>query len=115
MISFGSSLTVGDKRGLTPLHLAVITSRQTMIDYLLTHLADLTMQDANGKKSKRKKQIIKQVFPQGMTSLHHGCKLGNIEAATALLNKTVHIDIQDNYGWTVLHYAIVGCNEQTGK
>ena len=46
-----------------------------------------------------------------MTGLHHACKLGNIEAATALLNKTVHIDIQDNCGWTVLHYAIVACNE----
>ena len=67
LISYGSSLTVCDKRGLTPLHLAVITSRQTMIDYLLTHLADLTMQDANGKKIKRIKQ--KQVIEHDFFSL----------------------------------------------
>ena len=46
-----------------------------------------------------------------MTALHHACKLGNTEAATALLNRTVLINTQDKYGWTVLHYAIVTCNE----
>ena len=46
-----------------------------------------------------------------MTALHHACKAGNTEAAKVLLGKTVIIDIQDNCGWTVLHYAIATSND----
>ena len=45
-----------------------------------------------------------------MTALHHACKLGNTEAARSLLKKTRNVDIQDMYGWTVLHYAIATQN-----
>ena len=46
-----------------------------------------------------------------MTALHHACKAGNVEAAKILLSKTVIIDIQDNSGLTVLHYAIAIHND----
>ena len=46
-----------------------------------------------------------------MTALHHACKARNTEAAEVLLSKTVIIDIQDNCGWTVLHYAIATSND----
>ena len=49
LISAGASTNLGDKRGLTPLHLAVITKNQTMTDHLLPHLADLALGDEQGK------------------------------------------------------------------
>ena len=50
LISSGASLSLADKRGLTPLHLAVITSHQTMIDYLVGNFADQTACDEQGNK-----------------------------------------------------------------
>lgn len=49
------------------------------------------------------------------SALHYAIHLGDLDTAKALLDIGAKVDVQDDYGWTPLYWAIVNAKEELVK
>lgn len=78
-------------QGMTLLMLAVLMQNPTMIELLLEHGADPSIQD-----------------PNGWSSLHYAVRSGNFAITKMLVPHVSDVNLQDSVGWSVLHFAVCG-------
>lgn len=82
--------------GLTPLHYACKTVKLSMVQYLMSQGADLTLRT-----------------PDGRTVLHLAAAYSSREVVQELLGACVDFDAVDNYGCTALQMAVQNRNTKT--
>ena len=75
--------------GQTPLHLAAIMGHTAIVNYLLQHEAETSVQDSSGA-----------------TPLHEAVRYGNVEIAAALLAAGANPNARDNLGKTPVMLAM---------
>ena len=77
-----------NKKGLTPLHMAVLKMDKPLITKLINEHADINLADEDGK-----------------TPLHHAVENSNSKIVELLIEKEANITLTDNNGKTPLHLA----------
>ena len=89
LVSHGAPLNIENKKGYSPLHLAVKEGSPDIIEYLLQHGANLEIRDKIG-----------------YTPLHIACKYGDLTSVNYLLDKGSSTRTKDKRkGFTPLHIA----------
>lgn len=87
LLRSGANPDLCDQDGKTPLHLAVFAKSLKCVRHLIDHHADLNIVDHKGH-----------------TPLYESCLYYTPEVTISLILKS-NLDVQTNYGETVLHYA----------
>jgi ankyrin repeat protein len=89
-LSNGSSFIAlsKDNNGLTPLHYAAVIGRKDMVEWLLSHKADVNAKDNND-----------------LTPLHYAAAIGLKAVPELLLAHKADVNAKDYNGLTPLHYA----------
>ena len=82
--------------GLTPLHYACKSVKLSMVQYLMTHGADLNLRT-----------------PDGRTALHLAAAYSTKEVVLELLGACMDYDAVDNYGCTAMQMAVQNRNTRT--
>lgn len=82
-----TNINLGDKNGMTALHVACVLDLPDCVKSLITKSADLKVKDNEGK-----------------TALHRACE-GSIDSVNQLLDAGATIEEKDNNGLTPLHVA----------
>lgn len=82
--------------GLTPLHYACKSAKLSMVQYLMTHGADLNLRT-----------------PDGRTALHLAAAYSTKEVVLELLGACMDYDAVDNYGCTAMQMAVQNRNNRT--
>lgn len=91
LIRWGFDFSDKDRRGNTPLHIAVIQNRNKIIPLLLAKRALLDIEDRDGN-----------------TALHLAVKTGNIESVQQLIRHGTNVNYVNKKNWrTPLHYAVM--------
>ena len=107
----------------TPLHYAVSSGFETVVQLLLENGADVNLQNKSGKTalhlikwwSDESNQILELLLQagananaknnDGQTAFHWAAQWGNLDTVEVLLGKGADINAKDNNGWTALHLA----------
>lgn len=130
MLEYGSNPNIADKYGNNSLHLSVYSRNYDICKYILNYDIDINSKTnigesalhiaSNLQESKIFNLLIdypninvnSQDYDHEFTPLHYSVNLNNIEQVRLLLNKKANSNIQDIYGNTVLHYAVMEENIQ---
>lgn len=127
-----ASPNVADFFGWTPLHVAAISGRTTMVLMLLRmradtmatdkfgwsplHLAAWTGREAVVSSLLEKLTDVDQTSKNGMTPLHCAAAAGDVPTVLVLLKNRAGIGTKDTLGsWTPLHYAARSGHESLAR
>lgn len=130
MLEYGSNPNVTDNLGNNSLHLAVYSRNFDICNYVLKYNIDINTKTNIGETalhiisnlqepkifnlliSNDNINVNLQDYEHEFTPLHYSVNLNSIEQVKLLLNKNANPNIQDIYGNTVMHYAMIEENIQ---
>jgi ankyrin repeat protein len=119
----GIDINARDDEGITPLHLAVISTSPCAVEYvnvLLNQGADLPILTKEGKNAlhlacrarntatvgyllDQAADLVNQEDKEGRTPLFDACASGVVESVASLLRAGAKLGVSDKQGWTPLH------------
>lgn len=122
-------LNIKDKHDITPLHGAIEHGHELVVEYLVNDCKSFTHTQYSGQDllynaaNRGNLKIFNTLFTQyksvcnktsvnGQTPLHKACLRGFFNIASCLLQHGTIESVQDNYGSTQLHAAVIGRNTQ---
>jgi ankyrin repeat protein len=89
LIQSGANVNLQNRKGFTPLHLAIKNSALYTSQALIDNGADITLKDKNGQ-----------------TPLMHAVREGNISLIKNIIVLPQNLDAKDNNGWTAFHFLL---------
>lgn len=93
LLRHGAGVNVGDRKGWSALHWAVLSGNCGMVEELLNHSAPHGWGGGNGNSS-------------GMTPLHMAPARGDTEMAARLIRWGANVEAKDGYGMRAVDYAV---------
>ena len=93
--------------GWYPIHVAVVTQKQELVDLLIPHLKRESISVRNSGDCSchwqtffNASNIATRRVRSGSTALHYACLLGNMPIVETLINAGADWKIKDNHEWS---------------
>ncbi len=120
-----ATVNIANRKGITPLALAAKAGKNDIVQILLQHGANVHAIDVNGNtvlhyalSTKPDEGVvatliqagaaIDRVNREGRSPMHYAARTGNYQLFTTMLGSRLYdINLKDNSGNTVLHYAVM--------